>query len=107
MIISGTTVSWYFRKNHSVMFGLGNLFKFHWGSVVGGAFLLHLLYPIDIVYDMVKPSQDDHGPYRKFCCCCEKLLDLARSEAMVLINVVGMPYCNASRWCEKILFHSK
>jgi Plasma-membrane choline transporter len=79
MIVSGTTVSWYFRKSHSLMFGLSNLFKFHWGSVAGGAFLLHLLYPIDIVYDIFKPSQNDHGPYRKFCCCCEKLFDLARS----------------------------
>ena len=88
------------------MFSLGNLCRFHWGSVAGGALLLNLLYPLDLVYDIVKPSQQSNGMYRKMCCCCERIFDLAKSEAMTMINLVGMPYCNASRWCEKIQFHS-
>lgn len=79
LLISGTTVHWYFRDRHSLTFAMGNLFKYHWGSVVAGAFLLHFIYPIDLIYDILKPSQTNHGPYRTFCCCCERVLDLARS----------------------------
>lgn len=79
LLISGTTVHWYFTERHSLPFAMGNLFKYHWGSVVAGAFLLHFVYPIDLVYDILKPSQNNHGAYRRFCCCCERVLDLARS----------------------------
>ena len=79
MIITGTTVSWCFRGQHSIPFALGNLFKYHWGSVAGGAFILNILYPFDIIYDQLKPSDHTHGTYRTLCCCCEKILDLARS----------------------------
>lgn len=79
MLISGTTVRWHFTGSHSLPFAMGNLFKYHWGSVVAGAFLLHFVYPIDLIYDIFKPSQANHGAYRRFCCCCERVLDLARS----------------------------
>lgn len=99
-------MSWFFRKKHSIPFAMGNLFRFHWGSVVAAAFLSHLMYPLDLVYDIFKPAPNSRGFYRSMCCCCEKVLDLARSEAMVLVNIAGLPYCNASRWSEKVHYHS-
>lgn len=76
-LFSGVAVSWHFTGKHSLCFPLGNLFRFHWGSVAGGAFLLHVLYPFDLAYDIIKPAP--HSPLRAACCCCERLLDLARS----------------------------
>lgn len=35
---------------------------------------------------------------RKLTKCCE-FLNLVRSEAMGYINIVSIPYCNASRYC--------
>ena len=106
-IISGSAANWFFEDQHAVCSSLGAFFKYHWGSVVGGAFLLNVLYPFDLIYDLLKPPQDDYGCYRSMCCCCERVLDLSRSESMTIIHLVGMPYCNAARWCEKVEYHSK
>jgi hypothetical protein len=56
-IVSGVTISWFFTDNYSILFPISILFRFHWGSVAGGAFLLNILYPFDIIYDLVKPSK--------------------------------------------------
>ena len=103
-LFSGVAVIWHFTGKHSLRFPLVNLFRFHWGSVAGGAFLLHALYPLDLLYDLCKPSP--HSSLRAVCCCCERLLDLARSEAMALVNMLAMPYCNAARLCEQIVYYS-
>lgn len=59
---------------------MARLFQFHWGSVVGGAFLLNILYPFDLIYDLVKPDPTAKGGLcSALCCCCERLLDLCRT----------------------------
>lgn len=70
---------WFFDKKHSLSFGVSNLFRFHWGSVVAAAFLMHLLYPLDLLYDIFKPPANSRGLYRSLCCCFEQVLDLVRS----------------------------
>ena len=105
-IISGSASHFYFEEEHAVCESFGALLKYHWGSVVGGAFLLNVLYPFDMIYDLLQPAQDSQGCYRSMCCCCERFIDMARSEAMTVIHLTGMPYCNASRWCEKMEYHS-
>jgi hypothetical protein len=57
-LISGTTVFFYFKNQLSVPFALGNFFKFHWGSVVAGSFLLDFFYIFDIFYDFCKPKNE-------------------------------------------------
>lgn len=55
-LISGMTVYYSFKKKHVFSFGLGNLFKFHYGSVIVGSFLLNFFYLFDTFYDFIKPS---------------------------------------------------
>lgn len=98
--MSGVAVTWHFMGDISISVALERLFKYHWGSVVGGAFLLNILYPFDLIYDLFKPDPTVKGGIAScLCCCCERVLDLSRTEAMTLINLVGYPYCNASRLC--------
>lgn len=87
------------------MFGLSNLFRFHWGSVVAGSFLLNFFYLFDVLYDALKPPETSRGCYKTFtsiCCLCDRLLGFARGEAHAFINLVGLPYCNSARWCERL-----
>lgn len=92
-----------------IMNGVKSLFRFHWGSVVAGSFLLNFFYIPDLVYDFLKPNENNRGCYKCFttvCCCCDRFFGFARSDAMAFINAVGLPYCNSSRWCEKINYLS-
>ena len=91
------------------MNGVKSLFRFHWGSVVAGSFLLNFFYIPDLMYDFLKPNENNRGCYKCFttvCCCCDRFFGFARSDAMAFINAVGLPYCNSSRWCEKINYLS-
>lgn len=91
------------------MNGVKSLFRFHWGSVVAGSFLLNFFYIPDLVYDFLKPNENNRGCYKCFttvCCCCDRFFGFARSDAMAFVNAVGLPYCNSSRWCEKINYLS-
>jgi hypothetical protein len=108
-LMSGMAVGWHFTGDRDLQLSLVRLFRFHWGSVAGGAFLLNILYPFDLVYDLLKPKQTVRGNscLSGFCCCCcERVLDLARTEAMAMVNLLGTPYCNSSRLCEQIVFFS-
>jgi len=66
-LLAGSTVSWYFRKEHTLSFAINNLFSFHWGSVVAGSFLLYILYPFDLICDFIKPSNPD-STFNFICC---------------------------------------
>jgi hypothetical protein len=102
-LISGTTVYFYFKNQLSIPFALGNFFKFHWGSVVAGSFLLDFFYILDVFYDFMKPRNEENlSVFAKICCCCDRILGLARSDTFSFLNLVGQPYCNSARYCEEI-----
>ena len=102
-LISGTTVYFYFKNQLSIPFALGNFFKFHWGSVVAGSFLLDFFYIFDIFYDFMKPKNEESlSTFAKICCCCDRVLGLARSDTFSFLNLIGQPYCNSARYCEEI-----
>lgn len=99
----------YYMGDSYIMNGVKSLFRFHWGSVVAGSFLLNFFYIPDLMYDFLKPNENNRGCYKCFttvCCCCDRFFGFARSDAMAFINAVGLPYCNSSRWCEKINYLS-
>lgn len=85
------------------MHGIKGLFRYHWGSVVAGSFLLNFFYLIDIIYYFFRSKPTNKT---SICCCCDRVFGFARSETMAFINSVGLPYCNSSRWCEKINYMS-
>lgn len=108
-IISGYAVNYYFKEIPRLN-PIHYLIWYHWGSVLAGAFLLNFLSYPDLVFDALMPT-DDIIPVNKpvnccfrFCDCAfgwlKPLFELARSESMAYINLTGLPYCNASRYCE-------
>ncbi len=102
-LISGTTVYFYFKNQLSISFAFGNFLKFHWGSVVAGSLLLDFFYIFDIFYDFMKPKNSDTlSIFTKICCCCDRVLGLARSDTFSFLNLIGQPYCNSARFCEQI-----
>ena len=56
-LVSGCAVTYHFLGDSRFMFGLSNLFRFHWGSVVAGSFLLNFFYLFDVLYDAIKPAE--------------------------------------------------
>ena len=56
-LVSGSTITFYYHKNISYLFGISNLFRFHWGSVVAGSFILNFFYFFDVLYDAIKPTE--------------------------------------------------
>jgi hypothetical protein len=98
-LISGSSVYFVFKKQFNFSFALGNLFKFHWGSVVAGSFLLNFFYIFDAFYDFFKPNHKSPTLLSKMCCCCDRLLGFARSDTLSFVNLVGQPYCNSARYC--------
>lgn len=100
-VLSACAVTHHFLGDSRILFGVKNLFKFHWGSVVAGSFLANFFYLPDILFDLIKPS-NTNSPFYSVCCCCDRVFGFVRSEAVGFINMVGLPFCNSSRWCEKI-----
>lgn len=93
----------------------------HFGSVVGGSFMIGFFTLFDYVLDIFKAREPDNtvyagspnqvnpnqgkGCYARFwdsCFCrpCRKVNDLVRSDAMAYIHIAGNPYCNAARYCQ-------
>lgn len=82
---------------------MGNLLKFHWGSVVAGSFILNFFYIFDTFYDFSKPRDSQNlSLFAKICCCCDRALGFSRSDTFSFVNLVGQPYCNSARYCEEI-----
>jgi len=89
------------------------LIKFHWGSVVGGSLVLWSLYIFDLVIDFFFSSDSTISaeesksrapkPFTRDVVDRRGVLgffDLVRSESFGYINLIPIPYCNASRYCE-------
>lgn len=80
--MSGCAVTWYFWNDSRFLFGLTNLFRFHWGSCVAGSFILNFFYLFDVLYDAIKPDDKDNSRFSKMwgkvCCCCDRFLGLSR-----------------------------
>lgn len=91
-----------------ITFGIKGLFGYHWGSVVGGSFMINFFFIFDLIFDIIKPDEErSPGAYRTFssiCCLCQGVSGLVRDESMAFINMVGLPYCNSCRVSEKIYF---
>lgn len=108
-IISGYAVNYYFKETPKLT-PVSYLIWYHWGSVSAGAFLLNFLSYPDLVFDALMPTDEINPSTRpvnccfRFCNCAfgwlKPLFELARSESMAYINLTGIPYCNASRYCE-------
>lgn len=109
-INSGEAVEWYMQNNHGSarIDTVRNLFCYHWGSVVAGSFMLGFFTLPDMIFDIFKPSrlkeaEGQTGCYASCFHCLagwiEPLFELVRSESMAYINMTGVPYCNASRYC--------
>lgn len=77
-IVSGCGVTHHFLNNSLLMFGIRNLFRYHWGSVVGGSFMANFFFFPDVVYDIIKPT-DTRSKFYSVCCCCERVLGFVRS----------------------------
>lgn len=106
-IVSACAVTQTFVGDSFIMHGIKGLFRYHWGSVVASSFLLNFFYLPDLIYDFVKPSQRNRSCfncYTSVCCCCERMFGFARSETMAFINAIGLPYCNSSRWCDRLSY---
>ena len=63
---------------------------------------------LDYFFDLIKPaSKNDESCYGRCfsfaCTCCSSVSDLVRSDTMTYINLAGIPYCNASRYCEYLV----
>ena len=92
------------------------LLKYHWGSAVGASLMLGFFYFFDFFLDFfcsndrdISKKNVERQPFHKdivdypedgqvsnktiaFC-------NLVRSEAMGYINIIPIPFCNASRYC--------
>ena len=105
-IISGNATEWYVRegKTTNCCLPVSRLFKFNFGSVVGGSFLNAFFNFIDFLFETFRCYPDG-------CCgvcapcstafskCCGCFFDLVRNDAYAYINLTGIPYCNAARNC--------
>ena len=59
--VSGYAIQWYYYKEEdehqiSIWKGLKLLLKYHWGSVVGGSFMLQFFYVPDLIGDYFWPT---------------------------------------------------
>ena len=100
-LISGCGVTHSLWGSSKFLFGLKALFAFHWGSVVAGSFMINFFFIPDLLFDFIRPNEDDNPggfqTFNKVCCLCNRVLGLVREESMAFINMTGLPYCNASR----------
>jgi hypothetical protein len=60
-IVGGVAVNWYFEGDRNRYYfkqkinPVENLFKYHWGSVVGGSAILGIFYIFDLISDIILP----------------------------------------------------
>ena len=73
------------------------LFTKHLGSVVGGAFVNGFFFIPQVITDLARSCQNSK---QKTNNCLINAIDLARADALSFIILSGLPYCNASKYCE-------
>jgi hypothetical protein len=101
--ISGNAINWYFGKNNACWSSFLRVIRFHFGSVVGGAFMVGFFSLGDFFFDLIKPDNymGLYGRcYYPICGWLTSLFELVRSDSMAYINLTGLAYCNSSRYCE-------
>lgn len=101
--ISGNAINWYFGRPKACCQPLARVIRFHFGSVVGGAFMVGFFGIGDFIFTLFKPESytTTYGKcYFALFGWLTSLFELVRSDAMAYINLTGLPYCNASRFCE-------
>lgn len=102
--VSGEAVLWYYNKQETFCYPLKLMICKHFGSVIGGSFIIAFFTFFDFIFDFLKPdeSSDPNSCYSKFfnCLCSHSIFDLVRTDALAYINLTGNPYCNSARYCE-------
>ena len=108
-IVSGSAVNFYFRLPLSCVQPFHRLVTFHWGSVLAGSFLTVLFGIPDTIFDSLRVGVEITQPLSTettYGRCCTNscswlygVCDLVRSDAMAMIHLTGLPYCNSSRYC--------
>ena len=71
----------------------------HLGSVIGGSFIVLFEFIPDFITDLFRGFQSPEGG------CCGAL-DLAISDALAYVALVGNPYCNSAKYCEYLTYES-
>jgi hypothetical protein len=101
-IIAGNGVDYYFGS-FDLFKPLGRLILYHWGSVAGGSFIIGFFGFFDAFFDFFKPTSQNN--WHANCCSnyfggIYDFFDIVRHDAMGYINLTGLPYCNAARFCD-------
>ena len=55
-LISGSGVTYALWDSSKFLFGLKAFFRFHWGSVVGGSFMINFFFIPDLLFDFIRPD---------------------------------------------------
>jgi hypothetical protein len=71
----------------------------HLGSVIGGSFITLLEFIPDLIIDLFRKTYTSENG------CCGPF-DLVRSDALALVSLSGMPYCNSAKYCEYLTYES-
>lgn len=72
--------------------------------------MINVFFLPDLFFGFIRPDEDvrpeAHKTFSSVCCACDRVFGLVRGEAMAMIVMAGMPYCNASRVAENIYFYN-
>ena len=108
-MVSGLAAEWYTRR---VVNPVKNLICYHWGSVVACSFMVGFFGVLDMLYLLLTPQPAKMGLNACGRLCSyitsplESISTYIREESMTYINLTGLPYCNASVYCEFLNWES-
>lgn len=109
-MVTGAAIGWYFHLPPDECSNLRRMLRFHLGSVVAAAFMAGVFWIPDLVFDLLRP-RNEQGLYgRCFVCLCgwlNNLFQLVRSDAIAYVNLASMSYCDSARFCEFLCRNSK
>lgn len=104
-------MAWYFGRLNFEGFSrpFCRVIKYHFGSVVGSAFIQGAFTFLDFIVDILKVTRLQIQPkntyelygtfYAHSCGWLDNILTLVRSDAMAYLNLSGLPFCNSARYC--------
>jgi hypothetical protein len=70
--------------------------------VVAGSFINLVFSLFDYIFDVLRADANDSADRHSCLQVLDNFFDLVRSDSMAFINLAGNPYCNASRYCERL-----
>ncbi|KAB7499015.1 Choline transporter-like protein 1, partial [Armadillidium nasatum] len=110
VIIAGAVGTWYFRRDKSklgtpILTSMGNLIRYHLGSVAFGALIIAIVQMIRLVLKYIEQKSSGMNEGLKWClrccqCCLwcfEKFLKFLNRNAYIQIALFGYSFCKGAR----------